>query len=107
MIGIAFALLAALAYGFSVVLVRKKLEESNFIFAALVLTITGNVILWPFAFLFTNLRTVNSEGILFFVIAGILAPGAARLCYYKGMEVAGVSINESMRASAIQCTVQY
>ena len=31
MIGIAFALLAALAYGFSVVLVRKKLEESNFI----------------------------------------------------------------------------
>ena len=59
MIGIVLALLAALVYGVSVVFVRKKLEKSNFVFAALVLTVTGNIILWPFALLFINLRTVN------------------------------------------------
>jgi len=99
MIGTVLALLAALGYGLSVVLVRKKLDESNFIFATLVLTATGNIILWPLALLFTNLRTINLEGVLFFVIAGILAPGIARLGYYKGMEVVGVSVNTSIFAT--------
>jgi len=61
MIGIVLAVFAALAFGFSVVLIRKKIDESNFFFAALVLTVTGNIILWPLAFLFTDLRTVNFE----------------------------------------------
>ncbi|NIR86988.1 EamA family transporter, partial [Candidatus Bathyarchaeota archaeon] len=87
MIGIVLALLAALGYGLSVVLIRKQLDESNYIFATLVLTATGNIILWPLALLFTDLGTINFEGVLFFVIAGILAPGIARLGYYKGMEV--------------------
>lgn len=99
MIGIALALLAALGYGLSVVLVRKNLDESNFIFVTLVLTATGNIILWPLALLFTNLRAINFEGVLFFVIAGILAPGIARLGYYKGMEVLGVSVNTSIFAT--------
>jgi DME family drug/metabolite transporter len=99
MIGIVLALFAALAFGFSVVLIRKKIDESNFFFAALVLTVTGNIILWPLAFLFTDLRTFNFEGVLLFAVAGILAPGIARLGYYKGMEVVGVSVNASIFAA--------
>ena len=98
MIGVVLALISALTYGLGAVLVRKRLDESNFISVSLVVTVTGNVILWPLALLFTNLRTVNLEGILFFVIAGILAPGITRLLYYKGMEVVGVSVNASFFA---------
>ncbi len=99
MIGIVLAVFAALTFGLSVVLIRKRIDQSNFLFTALVLTITGNIILWPLAFLFTDLRTISFEGVLFFAIAGILAPGIARLGYYKGMEVVGVSVNASIFAT--------
>lgn len=99
MIGIVFALLAALAYSYSVVLVRKRLQESNFFSVAMVITVTGNIILWPIALLFTNLGTVNLEGAFFFAIAGILAPGIARLLYFKGMEVVGAALNASIFAT--------
>lgn len=99
MIGIFFALLSALAYGFSVVLVRKRLDESNLIPVALVITAIGNIILWPFALIFTNLKTINIEGVLFFAIAGLIHPGIGRLLYYKGMKAVGVSINASIFAT--------
>ena len=99
MIGIVLALLAPLAYSVSAVLVRKRLDESNFISVAFIVTVIGNIILWPLALLFTNLKTVNLEGVLFFAIAGILAPGIARLLYFKGMEAVGVSVNESIFAT--------
>lgn len=99
MIGIALALLAALAYALSAVLVGKRLNESNFFSVSLVITVTGNIIIWPLALLLTNITMVNLEGFLFFVIAGILAPGIARLLYFKGMEVVGVSVNASIFAA--------
>lgn len=99
MIGIVLALLSAMVYSFSVVLVGKKLNESNFVSAAVVLTVTGNLILWPLALLFTDFSSINFEGVLFYVIAGILAPGIARLSYYKGVEVVGVSVNSSIFAT--------
>ena len=88
MLGVVLALISALTYGLGAVLVRKRLDDSNFISVSLVVTVIGNIILWPLALLFTNLRTVNLEGVLFFVIAGILGPGITRLFYYKGMELA-------------------
>jgi drug/metabolite transporter (DMT)-like permease len=99
MIGVVLALLAAFSYGLSVVLIRKKLDESNYFSATMMVTVTGNIILWPPALLFTNLKTVNLRGILFFIIAGMLAPGITRLLYYKGMDVLGVSINASIFAT--------
>lgn len=99
MIGIVLALLAAFAYALSAVLIRKRLDESNSFSATLVITATGNIILWPLALLFTNFKTVNLQGVLFFVIAGILAPGITRLLYYKGMEIIGVSVNSSIFAT--------
>jgi len=41
MIGIVLALLSALTYGSSVVLIRKKLNESDFMSVVLVITVTG------------------------------------------------------------------
>jgi drug/metabolite transporter (DMT)-like permease len=50
MIGVVFALLAAFAYGLSAVLIRKKLDESNYFSATMMVTVTGNIILWRLRF---------------------------------------------------------
>ena len=99
MFGIALALLSALAFGLSQILVRKNLDKSNFVYISLTVTIIGNIILWPLALTFTNLSTINPEGLLLFIVAGLLAPGIARLFYFKGMETAGISANASIFAT--------
>ena len=99
MIGVVLALLSAMAFGFSQILVRRKLDESNFVFISLAITLMGNIILWPLALILTNPGTVNFEGVMFFVVAGLLAPGIVRLIYFKGMEVVGVSANASVFAA--------
>ena len=96
MFGVLLALLSALSFGLSQILVRKSLHKSNFLFITLTVTIMGNIILWPLALAFTDLNTINPEGILLFIIAGLLAPGVARLFYFKGMETAGMSANASI-----------
>ncbi len=99
MFGVALALLSAMSFGLSQILVRKNLDKSNFVYISLTVTIMGNVILWPLALAFTNLNTVNPEGLLLFIVAGLLAPGIARLFYFKGMETAGISANASIFAT--------
>ena len=99
MIGIALALFSALAFGLSQIFVRKNIEKSNFVYISLIVTIMGNIILWPLALYFTNLNIINYEGLLFFVFAGLLAPGIARLFYFKGMETAGITANASIFAT--------
>ena len=99
MFGIALALLSAMCFGLSQIFIRKNLEKSNFVYISLTVTIMGNIILWPLALIFTDLNTVNPEGLMLFIIAGLLAPGIARLFYFKGMETAGISANASIFAT--------
>jgi len=96
MFGVLLALLSALSFGLSQILVRKNLHKSNFLYITMTVTIMGNIILWPLALAFTDLNTIQPEGILLFIIAGFLAPGVARLFYFKGMETAGMSANASI-----------
>ncbi len=99
MIGVALALLAAVAFGLSVVLVRQDLDESNVLNAVFAATLIGNAILWPLALLFTDLNIVKLEGLLLFAAAGALAPGVGRLLYYKGVKILGASMNASIFAT--------
>jgi drug/metabolite transporter (DMT)-like permease len=99
MIGVALALLSAMSFGLSQILVRKNLDKSNFIHISLTVTIMGNIILWPLALAFTDMNTINPEGLLLFVFAGLLAPAIARLFYFKGMETAGISANACIFAT--------
>lgn len=99
MIGIALALLSAMSFGLSQILVRKNLDKSNFIYISLTVTIMGNIILWPLALTFTNLNIINLQGLLLFILAGLLAPAIARLFYFKGMETAGISANATIFAT--------
>ena len=99
MFGVVLALLSAMSFGLSQILVRKNLDKSNYVYISLTVTIMGNVILWPLALIFTNFNSVNFEGLLLFILAGLLAPGIARLFYFKGMETAGISANASIFAT--------
>jgi DME family drug/metabolite transporter len=99
MFGVILALFSAMSAGLSLILVRRNLEKSNFIYISLTITIVGNIVLWPLALAVTDLGTLNPEGLLFFVLAGLLAPGIARLFYYKGMETAGISANATIYAT--------
>jgi len=96
MFGVLLALLSALSFGLSQTLVRKNLHKSNFLHISLTVTIMGNIVLWPLALAFTDLNTINPEVLLLFTLAGLLAPGVARLFYFKGMETAGISANASI-----------
>ena len=98
MIGITLALLSGAVAGLAVVLVRKKSDETNFLNISLMVTLIGNIVLWPLAIVFTNLRTISIEGVLLFALAGALAPGIGRLLYYKGMQTVGASVNASVFA---------
>ena len=99
MLGVVLALLSALSFGLSQTLVRRNFDKSNYIYISLTVTIIGNIILWPLALTFTNLNTINPDGLLLFIIAGLLAPAIARLFYFKGMETAGISANACIFAT--------
>jgi drug/metabolite transporter (DMT)-like permease len=96
MIGVILALLNAVVHALSAVLIRKRIDESNSISVALITSIIGNVILWPPVLLFLDLSTVNLYGVLFFAIAGSLAPGISRLLLFHSMETIGVSISRTL-----------
>ena len=99
MFGIVLALFSAMSFGISQILVRKNFDKSNFVYISLTVTLLGNVILWPLALTFTNFDKINIEGLILFFIAGLLAPGIARLFYFKGMKNVGISKNASIFAT--------
>ena len=96
MFGIVLALLSAMSFGLSQILVRRNLEKSSAIYISITVTLIGNIILWPLALTYTDMSTLNPEGLLLFVFAGLLAPAIARLYYFKGMESVGISVNATI-----------
>jgi drug/metabolite transporter, DME family len=96
MIGLALALLSAVASGLSVVLVGKYSKKSNAFNMSLIISCVGTVILWPLAVLLTNLEYANLEGLVLFAIGGVLSPGLVRLLYYNGLKTLGTPVNSSV-----------
>lgn len=96
MLPIILALLSSVAFAASQILIRKNIEESSHLNISLTVTIMGNIVLWPIAILYTDFAQLNPIGILLFLIAGFLAPGLARLLYFKGMKTVGISANSSI-----------
>jgi drug/metabolite transporter (DMT)-like permease len=99
MIGIALALLSAFSWAIAIIFIRQKLSESNIISATAVSTVVSALIIWPLALLFMNLNAISFEGVLFFALAGFIAPGITNLIYNKGMDVVGVSVSASIFAT--------
>ncbi|MFQ5711643.1 MAG: EamA family transporter [Candidatus Geothermarchaeales archaeon] len=98
MIFIALAISTAFFYGLSTTFVRRGLVKSNFISAAFVVTIIGNIVFWSLTLLFVPLNLIDPVGVLLFALAGVLAPGLTRISYILGMERLGASTNASVHA---------
>lgn len=96
MLPVVLALLSSVFFAASQILIRKNIEKSSYLNVSLTVTIMGNIVLWPLAVVFTDFNQVNPQGILLFVIAGFLAPGVARLIYFKGMKTVGISANSTI-----------
>ena len=92
------AILASTFFGLGAIQNRKGLEKSSFLSAILVVTIVGNIIFWFLVFLLVPLESVNPTGVLLFILAGVFAPGLARLTYFKGMDRLGASLNASLNS---------
>jgi DME family drug/metabolite transporter len=99
MVSSILAILTALVWALSIVLVRRGLDSSNFISVSLVITVVGVVIFIPLSLLLTPIESVNIYGFSLFLIAGFIQPGLVRLLYFKGMERVGASVNASIYAS--------
>lgn len=96
-LGSVLAVLTALVWSVSMVSIRRGLDRSNFLSVTIVVTLIGNLLFWPLAFLLSR-SSFNVLGASIFVLAGLLTPGLVRLIYFKGMEEVGVSMNASIFA---------
>ena len=96
MLGPTLALLSAVASGLSVVIVGKYSKQTNAFNVSLIVSLVGMAVLWPLAFLLTDLGAANIEGILLFAAGGVLTPGLVRLFYYGGLEKLGASVNSAV-----------
>jgi drug/metabolite transporter (DMT)-like permease len=98
MIGIILALLAAMAYALSTVLARRGLSESDIMSSILVITAIGIIVFFPLTLIFADLRAASIEAILYFTLAGVLAPGLFTLFFFRIIKEVGVSVSGSVFA---------
>ena len=96
MLGPTLALLSAVASALAIVTVGKYSKKTNAFNVSLIVSCVGIAILWPLALLLTDFGAANFEGILFFAVAGVLAPGLVRLLYYGGLKKLGAAVNSSL-----------
>ena len=100
MLGIILAIFSPLCVAIAIIFIRKGLAESNYFSAILTVTIIGFIIFGVITLLIVPLNSFNNfKGILFFILAGIVAMALTRLFYYKGMEILGASWNASLFAA--------
>jgi uncharacterized membrane protein len=86
-----FAFLAALFFASAHVLIRRGLVTSNAITGSLVsLSITA-LTAWGLALFLTPLDALLPQALLYFIVAGIFAPGLGRTLGYMGIERLGVA----------------
>ena len=85
-----FGILASLCFAFSNVLNRRGLVGSNAITASLISLIMSAVALWSLVPIFLTLSSFRTPAVLYFLAAGIFAPGLGRFLNFKGMELVGM-----------------
>ncbi|HEV8642783.1 MAG TPA: DMT family transporter [Methylomirabilota bacterium] len=94
------ALLAAFAFGIAGVLLKRGLQYATPLTAALVSVTFTTGLVWLLAALTTELSLLMTGTILPFLIAGLVAPGLARLALFVGVDRIGVSRAAPLVATA-------
>ncbi|MBI4490584.1 MAG: DMT family transporter [Deltaproteobacteria bacterium] len=94
-----YALATAFFSALHTVLTKKGLRYSNPATAVITSLVINMVVLWGVSLLFVPLESLNSPGILIFVLVGLFQPGLTRLLTYKGIESLGVAVADPIRAT--------
>ena len=99
MLSESITLFGAFLFSLGVIFVRRGLARSNFFSVTVITTLIGTVVFCILFLFMVPLNEVNPIGIAFFALAGLFDPGFARLIYFKGMDLLGASMNESIFAT--------
>lgn len=94
------ALIAALGFGVAGVLMKRALQYATPLTATLVSVTFTTSFVWVFAALTAPLGQVFRPSILPFVVAGLAAPGLARLLLFVGVDRIGVARAAALGSSA-------
>jgi len=90
---IVLALITAFAFGVDFFLIRKGLIKYPYPLAAAFITLTINISFFTvLSFIWVPSEILKWKLVYPFIIAGVLAPGCARIFSYKGLETLGMSI---------------
>ena len=90
---IVFAVITLFCYGIDYLFIRKGLVKSPNPMLASFITLSVNVSFFlVYVLLFESVSLVSFDLVYFFIIAGIMAPGLARVFSYKGLQTVGMSI---------------
>ncbi|MEE8354291.1 MAG: EamA family transporter [Candidatus Bathyarchaeia archaeon] len=92
MYGEVYAIATAILRGFSVIPIRKGLKHSTPTTSALIYLIINTAILWTIVILQHPLNSIISEGTIYFVLAGVAAPGIAARFRDTGISRLGVTL---------------
>ena len=87
----ALALFAAICFGCAAVLLRRALSRATPLTAAIVSISFTTVFVWLLAVTTASLSRLFTWRIVPFLVAGILAPGLARLAYFFGIQRVGAA----------------
>jgi uncharacterized membrane protein len=91
--------MAAFFFACHAVFVKAGLKGSDPMSAALISSSINVIFLWTLTILFVPLHVFMHKGMIYLIIAGLLAPSLARVFMYTGIEKVGVSITSPIRST--------
>lgn len=94
------ALTAALGFGVSGVFLRRALQSANSLAAAVVSVTVTAAFIWTLVLTTIPLDRLWTWRVAPFLVAGVVAPGLARLSLFTGVARIGVARSSSLSASA-------
>ncbi|MEM1986243.1 MAG: DMT family transporter [Nitrososphaeria archaeon] len=100
MIEFLLGLSASFFLALGIVEARRGLENAHYTSCIFIITMTGFAIFVPIAIFTTDIGKINFEGVLMFLIAGILNPGLSRVFFYKSVEKIGAVLTSSITPSS-------
>ncbi len=87
------ALSAAFFFALSNVLISKGLDKGTILQAVFVSLLVNTAVLWTLSLAFVDLQLFMTTAIIWFILAGILAPGLGRVFNFSAINHLGVSIS--------------
>lgn len=95
-----FALLSALGFGVAGIFLKRGLQHVTPLTAAVVSVSFTTAFMWLLAAATEPLSLLLSPRVVPFLVAGLIAPGLARLVYFVGVDRVGVARGAALTATA-------